>query len=306
MRKIICRAVEVRVPATSANIGPGFDTLGLAVNLFLSARAEISAGEPRILLRGEGADELPAGESNLLFQSYLVCGRAAGLDLPPLRISVRNSIPLKRGLGSSSAAIVAGILIADRMMGGRFTQQELVNIAAGIEGHPDNITPCLTGGIAICCYDGREVVYRKINPPPWLKLVAVIPDMVVETKKARAVLPKKISAKDAVFNLQRVALQVASWYGAQPDSLPLLFEDRLHQPYRKALIPGFEDVISAALDARASGVYLSGSGPTIMALYRKSGKLVGERMAAAFGKAGIPARSRLLKAVAEGPVIRKL
>ncbi len=159
------------------------------------------------------------------------------------------------------------------------------------------------GGITVCCGVERNVIFTQIAPPLWLKLVAVIPDITVETKRAREVLPEKIAMTDAVFNLQRVALQIASWYSPQNSTSHHFFDDRLHQPYRRKLIPGFEDVLSAAREANASGVYLSGSGPTIMALYHKSGKTIGQGMVEAFKRSGISSRFALLKPVAGHTVV---
>lgn len=300
------KAIQIRVPGSSANLGPGYDTLGIAINLYLSLRAETINKRPVLILKGEGSEDLPRNSSNLIYRTYQQYGTMVGRKLPNLKISVENAIPLKRGLGSSSAAIVAGLLLGKAFSGQSVSQKELVNMASKIEGHPDNVTPCLVGGITISCNVNKEIVYHSIRPPHWLNIVAVIPELVIETRKARAILPKSIPLKDAVFNIQRVALQVAQWYSGKNISKEKLFEDRLHQKYRKSLIPGFSSVIDAALSAGASGTYLSGSGPTIIALFTHGGEKIGNRMVKAFFRFGLSSRYMLLKPVISAPRVRLL
>lgn len=298
------KKIQIRVSGSSANLGPGFDTLGMAINLFLTATAYIKKGEPVLELNGEGSNELPTDTTNLVYQSYIHYAGYIGKKLPSLHLSIDNQIPLKRGLGSSSAAIVTGLLLGQAFNEKSITQQELVNIASSIEGHPDNVTPCLLGGITVCCNADSHVLFHYIQPPSWIKLVAVIPDLVVETKKARAILPKQVSLKDAVFNVQRTALLVARLHSSRSDQIEPLFEDMLHQNYRKHLIPGFDSVFEAARSEGATAVYLSGSGPTIMAIYSKGGNLIGNRMVRAFAEHNISARLILLQPVLKGSIIK--
>ncbi|MCL5019578.1 MAG: homoserine kinase [Patescibacteria group bacterium] len=299
------KKVQIRVSGSSANLGPGFDTLGMAINLFLTVTAQVKKGKPILELSGEGSTELPTDATNLVYQSYIQYGEYFGQKLPSLHLSIDNQIPLKRGLGSSSAAIVTGLLLGQAFNPEPVSRQELVNIASSIEGHPDNVTTCLMGGITVSCNVESHVLYHYIHPPEWIKLVAVIPDLIVETKKARAILPKQVALKDAIYNVQRTALLVARFHSSKTPHIGPLFEDSLHQNCRKHLIPGFDHVFKAAYLAGATAVYLSGSGPTIIALFSKRGKYIGECMVQAFAEHNVSASAFLLRPVSKRPVIRK-
>lgn len=266
--------VKVRVPATSANLGPGFDCLGLALNLYnkLEARED---DRLTIVSEGEGARYIPADSSNLTYQAMKGAYEAAGRKCPGLFIRQINAIPLSRGLGSSAAAIVGGLVAANALMGNPLDRQELLQIATKLEGHPDNVAPCLYGGLTAAVQDGGQVHLARVLPDPRFAFAAMVPEFDLSTKKARQALPESYSKADAVHNVGHAVLMYAALHLGLGHQLKAACQDRLHQPYRKGLIPGWDDVNSAAIDAGALAVYLSGAGPTVMAVYdRQDGDFI--------------------------------
>lgn len=287
--------VTVRVPATSANLGPGFDALGLALRLHNTVSIE-PADSPEIGIEGEGERTLPRDASHLVYQAAAaVAARAAEVGKAPgiraFRITQRNAIPLARGLGSSAAAIVGGAVAANALLGGPLDQQALLDLATEMEGHPDNVAPALLGGLVVCTRTPTGVRWMRLAPPP-LKVVLAVPDYPVSTEEARRRLPARVPFPDAVFNVTRAALLVAALTGGRPDLLDEATQDRLHQPYREHLIPGLQEVFAAARRAGAYGVALSGSGPAVLAFGDAAG--IGPAMAQAFEAAG--SASRILRA----------
>jgi len=254
--------IKIQVPATSANLGAGFDALGLALQYYNtvemeeSDRIQISAPNPHI----------PTDDHNLIYTSardlYQVCGH----ELKGLKLIQHDNIPMTRGLGSSSACIVAGLAGANTLLGNPLDTDDLVDMAAKIEGHPDNTAPALLGGIVTAVFDGRRVHWVKQEVETKLRFVAMIPDFELKTEKARACLPTQVSHKDAVYNLSRAALFSASLLTGKFENLRTSTHDRLHQPYRMALIAHAKEVFDIAYDLNAYGVYISGAGPTIMAI----------------------------------------
>lgn len=259
--------ITMHIPATSANVGAGFDSLGLALGM----------GNTVLMEEGEGCritslDKVvvPTGPENLIYTSaqqlYELCGR----PFSGLTIHQTNDIPMARGLGSSSACIVAGLMGANALLKNPCTREELLTIAAGIEGHPDNVAPALLGGfVASCIADGRVYSVKK-EISPILSFAAFIPDFELLTEKARAALPATVSHADAVYNLSRSALCQAALCEGRVDLLPVVTGDKLHQPYRLPLIGGGAQIFDLALGAGASAVYISGAGPTILAVVEKS------------------------------------
>lgn len=257
--------VKVRVPATSANLGPGFDALGIALELY--NYVEMREGPPGVMVEtyGEGAGELPAGEDNLVYRAAAEVFRMAGLRLPGLHLRLENHIPLCRGLGSSAAAIVGGMLAANRMAGNPLTPQEILSLAADMEGHPDNVTAALSGGITISCLHQERVVYARIPPPRNLQAVIAVPFFPLSTRLAREILPSEVPMGDAIFNIQRTSLLVAALCTGNLELLEVAMTDRIHQPYRQGLVPGLLEAIDSARAAGALGVTLSGAGPSVVA-----------------------------------------
>ena len=256
----------VRVPATTANFGSAFDAIGMALDLWLEARVEESATH-RVEVRGEGSDALPAGDRNLILRAAAFRANRLGIDLPPLHLTIDNSIPLTRGLGSSAAAVAAGLLIADVISGRHPEPEQLLSDATELEGHPDNAAPALFGGVCLAIQpDDGPPIARQLPFPDSLACAAFIPDAVLPTHLARSALPKQVPLPDATFNLARSALLVRALITRQWNDLALATEDRLHQPYRADLVPGLATLTRAATDAKAYAAFLSGAGPTIMAL----------------------------------------
>lgn len=255
--------IKIQIPATSANLGAGFDALGLALNYYNYINIEENDS---VVIRSLDDIAVPTDETNLVFESakkvYDICGN----NLKGLTIEQINNIPMARGLGSSSACIVGGLLGANTLLSNPLSPDELVDLAALIEGHPDNTAPALLGGIVTAVFDGKKVHWVKQEVFTTLKFVAIIPDFEFKTEDARNCLPKDISHKDAVFNLSRAALFSASLLTGKYENLKTAVGDRLHQPYRLPLIPNSDMVFDLAYTLGAYAVYMSGAGPTIMAI----------------------------------------
>ena len=255
--------IKIQIPATSANLGAGFDALGLALNFYNYVNIEESDG---ISIESLDGTDIPKDASNLVYDSartlYDICGK----KLTGLKIQQINNIPMARGLGSSSACIIAGLVGANQLLGEPLGMDDLVDLAAQMEGHPDNTAPALLGGIVTAVFDGRRVHWVKQEVFTTLKFVAAIPDFELKTDKARACLPDNISHKDAVYNLSRAALFSASLLTGKYENLRTAVHDRLHQPYRMELIPYGNEVFDTFYSIGAYAVYLSGAGPTLMAV----------------------------------------
>ena len=263
---------EVVAPATTANLGPGFDCLGMALDLW--NRLEVapvpggSTASSRVEIAGEGVDELASDASNLTFRALRFLFDEAGLEMPPLRLRCHNVIPLSRGMGSSAAAIAGGLVAANHLCGNPYSPSELLEMAATIEGHPDNVAAAVLGGLQLVVSDGPQLYTAPIPVPEEIQTVLFIPEARIATSDARAVLPGEVSVADAVFNMGRVALLVAGMGLDRPEYLDVATQDKLHQPYRQPLFPAIKLIFAAARDAGALGVFLSGSGSTVLALTR--------------------------------------
>ncbi len=287
---------EVIVPATSANLGAGFDCLGLALSLYNRLRVS-PAARLTIQIVGEGMGELPEGGESLVWRSACRLFRHLGVNPPPVQIRMQNAIPLSRGLGSSSAAIVGGLLLANHLTGERLDRAQLLALATELEGHPDNVAPAIFGGLTVSAHAGAQVESLCYPFPAELQLVVCIPRFQLSTKLARQVLPATVAHADAVFNLSRAALLLAALHQRRFDLLGLCTADRLHQPHRLGLIPGGEAALLAAQQAGAAAATISGAGPTMLAIIppAASSAAVGEAMVAAFAEAGVEARQLGLK-----------
>ncbi len=255
--------IRIRVPATSANLGAGFDCLGLAVNLY---NYMDMAESDSIEIASTDGTWVPTTKENMIYSSAEHLYRLCGKTLPGLRILQENNVPMTRGLGSSSACIIGGLVGANTLLGSPFSKAELVNIASGLEGHPDNTTPALLGGIVTSVLEGDKVYWVKQEVQNTLRLVAIIPDFKVSTEMARRVLPQEIAHQDARYNLARAALFSASLLQGKYENLKIAVGDRLHQPYRMPLIKHADEVFRFAYELGAYAVYISGAGPTMMAV----------------------------------------
>ena len=277
--------VNVNVPATTANLGPGFDCLGMALDIWNTI--EVDAGESGFNVIGQGSDTLPRGEANLIHRSFRVPFREAGRPAPEVHITCRNEIPLGRGLGSSSAAVVCGLVAGNEMCGRPLTQQRILELAASAEGHPDNAAPALLGGCQIVVRDEDRLIATSVPVPEALRAVLFVPDVAMPTDEARGVLPESIARQDAVYNMGRVALLVKALTTGDFTQLRVATQDRLHQPARQVLFPAMKNIFAAAQGAGALGVFLSGAGSSVLALTIEKEMTIGYEMADAAAKSGV-------------------
>lgn len=255
--------IKVRVPATSANMGPGFDCLGIALNLYNEfAFKELDEG-----LKFNGIPEEFCNEENIIYKSMKHCFDKAGYKIKGLEISeINQDVPISRGLGSSSTCIVGGLVGANAIMGNKFSEDELLDMAVEIEGHPDNVAPALLGGMVVAITEDHKTIHDKVAVKDGIKFVSMIPDFRLSTEEARKVLPKKLTIKEGVYNVSRAALMVSCFSSGKYELIKYACKDAFHQNYRSKLIPGFEEVYNKSYELGALACYLSGAGPTMMAI----------------------------------------
>lgn len=258
------KTLKVSIPASSANLGPGFDVLGLSLNLrnTVSLRA---AERDTVTITGEGSQRLARGRHNMVVRSIDRFYEHIGAARPALEVGMSNIVPLSRGLGSSSAAIVGGLWAANLFSGAGLSKEELFPLAVELEGHPDNVAAALFGGLTIAYKSKAGYGALSLKPAERLRAVLLIPSFKLSTAVARKALPESVSYPDAVFNISRACLLVTLLTGDFDAESRLAFEDRLHQPYRAGLIENFDDILDECYAAGAMGAALSGAGPTIIA-----------------------------------------
>ena len=292
----------VRAPASTANFGSAFDAVGMALDLWLELRVQ-PADANRFEIRGEGENEISGpANANLVFRAAYIGAANLGHTLPPLHVSATNDIPLARGLGSSAAACAAGLLIANIVAGREREMDGMIADATRIEGHPDNVAPAVMGGacLAVMSEDGRPVT-RQLDFPGDLGCIAFVPDEQVPTSEARAALPRHVPLRDASFNVARTALLIHTFTTHHWADLALATEDRLHQPYRAELVPGLAPLTQAAKQAGAYTAFLSGAGPTIMAMSPpRNAEVVSTAMVDAAKELDIPGRVIVLSPSEQG------
>ncbi|MCC0633617.1 homoserine kinase [Clostridioides sp. ZZV15-6388] len=260
--------LEIIVPATSANIGPGFDCLGIALNIYNKFYVEeIESG-----LEIEGCEDAYKNENNLVYTSMkYFFDRLKPAKIPAgIKIKIQSDVPICRGLGSSASCIVAGVIAANALSNANLDKCQLLNIASEIEGHPDNVAPAILGNMVVSVTDNDNIHYDIIEIPNELKFCAMIPNFKLSTEKARGVLPKEIPYSDGVFNVSRVALLVSALLNKNFDLLKVACQDKLHQDYRGTLIENYSDIVKKSEQLNSIGVFLSGAGPTIMALIKEN------------------------------------
>jgi homoserine kinase len=300
--------VRVRVPATSANLGPGFDTLGLALGL----HNEIVGAEAdgvHVAVEGHGAGELPGDERNVVARGVRLAYEAAGRPFRGVALACVNRIPPSRGLGSSAAAWVGGLVAGNALLGSPLDRRTLLRLATASEGHPDNVAAALLGGLTVSCAHDDEITALSLPVPAGLTWIVLMTEVKSATVEARAVLPSSVPRADAVFNVQRVSLLLASLQTGVAGALTVALDDRLHQPYRQRLFPWMPDVARAARAAGALGCVLSGAGPSLLAVVAAADNAtaagadnaisagadaVARAMEEALAGAGIPGRARVL------------
>jgi homoserine kinase len=295
----------VIIPATTANLGPGFDCIGAALTLYnqfqFSLMPEAVDAAVKIAVSGSEAEGVSTGEDNLLYRAWTRLYQEIGKNPPPVAIDIQLGVPLARGLGSSATAIVGGLLAANQLAGNPLERQAVMELAIALEGHPDNVVPALLGG---CQLAAGEMGRWQICDVPWhpdIVPVVAIPDFELSTEAARAVLPNQISRSDTIFNIAHLGLLLRGLETGRGEWLQAAMADRLHQPYRQSLIPGYAAVAAAALSAGAFGMAISGAGPTLLALAPTSAAAaVASAMEAAWQEEGVKSESRLLALDLEG------
>jgi len=299
---------RIRVPASTSNLGPGFDTLGLALSLYLDVDVEPcddqSIAGSIVSVEGEGAADLPRTSDNMIHDAFRHAAEREGVAPPPVVFRVRNEIPVARGLGSSAAAVVAGLSAFAIASGREVSAERILEYGTEIEQHADNIAPSLFGGLLACCtrVGGPPVVVRS-EWPAELGIVLVIPDIQLLTSEARRILPDSVPRADAIFNVQRAALFVTAIAEHRWDALGEAMRDRLHQPYRERLLPGLAEVLALEPTDGLVGVALSGAGSAVLALATDRHEQVGARVAACFETRGVAVTVRRLHADARGLAI---
>lgn len=286
--------VTVTIPATSANLGPGFDCLGLALGLY-NRMTFTAVSTPNLTIKISGIDtaKLPTDKSNLVYQSACYLFERVGKRPSGLNIVQENNIPVGSGLGSSATAVLGGLLAANALVDGGLSQSDILTMATALEGHPDNVAPALFGGLILGVMDG-ERVHVELLPVAQQQMAVILPNFTLSTHAARTALPVQISRQDAVFNTSRMGLLIRALATADYDKLSLAMQDKLHQPYRLPLIPGMADAFKAAYAAGAAGVALSGAGPSLIAFAADGHAEIVESVTAVFSQNNLSSRSWIL------------
>jgi len=301
--------VHVRVPATTANLGPGFDALGLALDLWNETIwTPTRDGKIRVTISGEGEDILPTDATNPVVAAALSLYDRVGVTCEGLRVHCINRIPLGSGLGSSSAALVSGLLGANALLGEPLSREDILRLAIEAEGHPDNVAPALLGGLVVSLLHNGQVVSIKLParaPRAPLRATVVLPKFEFPTEYARSILPRTVDRRDAIFNISRAILVAEALRTGDVDLLGKAMDDRLHQPYRLPLIPGALAAMEAARRAGAAAVALSGAGPSLIAFSSDGNPEIGEAMRGEFERAGLEARVLHLRISEKGARVHR-
>lgn len=287
--------ITITVPATSANLGPGFDCLGLALQLVNTFVFSPNHG-PGFTISASGVDahKIHTGPENLIVKAAnLVFNKAGKRPSTGIHVQIHNEIPVGSGLGSSSTAVLAGMFGANALAGTPFSRTELLQMAANLEGHPDNVAPAVHGGLILGVMDNKTLHVERIPVPP-MQVVIVLPDVHLLTKEARAALPLAVPFPDAIFNSSRLALLIRALETADYAKLAIAMHDRLHQPYRLPLIPGMMAAFAAAREAGAAAVALSGAGPSLIAFAPDNHEQISQAVTAVFKKFNLASRSWIL------------
>ncbi len=293
--------VKVRVPGTTANCGPGFDAIGIACTIYNDLELILSKqGALVIEIEGEGQGLIPTDEKNIVWQVVQAVLKKVGNTDQGIHIKMYNQIPLSRGLGSSAAAIVAGLVAANAATGSTLSNEDLFDMATEMEGHPDNVAPAIFGGITTSIMQDDRAHYLRFMPPAKLRMVVAIPEFNLSTHAARQVLPKTVPFIDAVFNISRTSLVIGALCQGEFELLRYALQDKIHQPYRMHLIPGMQQVFDAAIAKGAFGAVLSGAGPCLIAFAQENCDEIGSAMVQAFASNQIKSNYLLLDIDTEG------
>jgi len=294
---------KIRIPATSANLGPGFDCFGLAIKVYNTFIFEKIPFGFEFIVKFKNK-EIPINQGdNLVYVAMKETFDMFNKSMPGIRLIEEINIPFSRGLGSSATAILAGILASNKILGNPMNDEEILNLAYKIEGHSDNIVPALNGGFNITIIENNKIIFKKVNVDENLRIIIAIPEIKIKTKESRKILPAEVKREDAIFNLSRAALLAASLITRDYSYFPVAFQDKLHQNYRAKLIPGFYDVVSNAYNEGALGVALSGSGSSIIAFTISNEKNIAQSMIKTFSKLGIDSEYIITSTDNEGALI---
>lgn len=289
------KIMTISIPCSTSNLGPGFDTLGLALNRYLIVTAE-PASATVVTVEGRGQSHIAIDEKNLVYAAMLHTARQIGTPMTPVRLHLKNEIPACGGLGGSGAAVAGGVFLANELLNGGLSRDEMLNIAVSIEGHPDNVSAALFGGLTVNCFDARGTVHcRGIRIEHPLSVVTCSPEFQVQTKQARKILPEQIPMRDAVTNIENAASLVAALMLGDAEALRHTTRDMLHERYRASLIPGFDDVKQAALDNGALSFNISGAGPTVFSFAVANEHAIADAMVRAFSRNGQTATGEIMK-----------
>ncbi len=291
--------VTVTIPATSANLGSGFDCLGMSLDIWNDVSIAVSSS-PEVYISGEGSDTLKLTDQNLVYKAAQFALSEMGEKPWPLSIRCINRIPLDRGLGSSAAAIIGGLLAANSLFEKPLDTQLLLRLAIKLEGHADNVTPALLGGCQLVVHDEHTPVTCEITIPPNLMAVLFIPDKPMPTNEGRAILPALVDRRDAIYNIGRAAMLAQSLTTGNLNNLHIATQDKLHQPHREKIFPAMPQIFTAALNAGASAVFLSGGGSSILALATSRLMTIGYEMANAADKAGVTGNLKITSPSSKG------
>ena len=291
--------VTVTIPATSANLGSGFDCLGMSLDIWNDVSIAVSSS-PEVYISGEGSGTLKLTDQNLVYRAAQVAFSEVGEKPWPLSIKCINRIPLDRGLGSSAAAIVGGLLAANSLFEKPLDTQLLLRLAIKLEGHADNVTPALLGGCQLVVHDEQTPVTCEIPIPSDLMAVLFIPDKPMPTNEGRAILPELVDRSDAIYNIGRAAMLTQSLTTGNLSNLRIATQDKLHQPHREKIFPAMSQIFTAAMNAGASAVFLSGGGSSILALATSRLMTIGYEMANAADKAGVTGNLKVTRPSSKG------
>lgn len=256
--------IQVRVPATSANMGPGFDSLGVALGFYNNIK--ISETDSGLSVYNNSREYIPVGEKNLIYRSICRVFDEVGYQKKGIKIIQNSEIPVTRGLGSSSACIIGGMLAANIISGRHLGYNDILNLASETEGHPDNVTPALFGGFCVATMEDGKVIYKSHKLTYGIKFAVMVPDFFLSTRQSRVALPENVTLKDASYNISRASLMTSMLISGDLDNLKYAAGDRLHQDYRKVNIDNFDDILDKSYEFGAKATFLSGSGSAIVSV----------------------------------------
>lgn len=298
---------SVKVPASTSNLGPGFDAVGLAMNLYNEYSFEPieDSSEKFIYSTNLEQGQVPENKENLVYRAFEYLFKKESKAIPSIKVHFEAGIPTSGGFGSSSTAIVGGLFAANKILGDKYTQEQLLKIGTQLDGHPDNISPAILGGLVTCVYADSELNYIKFDWDHKLSFVVVVPDFKVPTAKARSVLPAKVNFQDAVHNIGYSSLLIAALAEKNTDVLKKCFKDKLHQQYRASLVPGMRCVLDVGKEAGAIGTMLSGAGSALIAVVddKAIAETVASAMQTAWLQSGVKSKCMFLNAVDQGAEI---